>query len=171
MTGAATLQYAELVPGSEQHDGPGVASQAVDHANRRHRLAVAAEAAYGEAAQSQGQTMTDTTDDPGPASTQVHRRSGGYQALPNQLLNDARLSFRARGLLAYMLARPPSWTFSAERIRAEGTEGREAVAAALRELARAGYYRADRYQRPDGRFGMVTHVAESPDLLPPVGTE
>lgn len=113
--------------------------------------------------------MTDTTD-PGPASYVVHRRAGGYQALPNELLNDARLSFRARGLLAYMLARPPGWTFSAERIQADATEGREAVAAALRELTRAGYYRADRYQRPDGRFGMTTHVAEAPELLPPVGS-
>lgn len=102
--------------------------------------------------------------------TVVCRREGGYQALPNALLNDSRLSFRARGLLAYMLARPPGWKFSARRLQAETAEGRDAVAGALRELARFGYYRVDRYQGESGRFGMVTYVAESPDLLPPVGS-
>lgn len=111
--------------------------------------------------------MTDTPTDPAYV---VHRRAGGYTAMPNSAVTDERLSFRARGLLAYMLSRPPGWRFSAERIQAESpTEGRQAVAAGLRELSAAGYYRTERVKGSDGRFGMVTHVAESPDLLPPTG--
>jgi hypothetical protein len=90
---------------------------------------------------------------------------GGYVAFPNDTANDVRLSFRARGVLAYLLARPPGWRFAAARIASDGTEGREAVAAALRELAAAGYYRCHRVQTPGG-FRMVTEVAALPALMP-----
>lgn len=96
--------------------------------------------------------------------------SGGFVVLPNAAVNDPRLSFRARGLLAYMLARPPGWRYNAERLARETTEGRDAVSVALRELARLGYYRATRIRQPSGTFLMVTEVAATPDLLPPPDT-
>lgn len=92
--------------------------------------------------------------------------SGGYVVVPNSAINDERLSFRARGLLAYMLGRPPGWRFSAERLTNVTTDGRVGIRSALRELAHYGYYRAQRQQLPDGRIVMVTEVADTPDLLP-----
>lgn len=92
--------------------------------------------------------------------------TGGYVVLPNAAATDRRLSFRARGLLAYMLSRPPSWRFNADRLAAETEgEGREAVRTAMRELGRAGYYRCTRVQTHGG-FRMVTEVAALPELLP-----
>jgi hypothetical protein len=96
--------------------------------------------------------------------------SGGYVVMPNDAVNDRRLSFRARGLLAYMLGRPPGWSFSAKRLALEGLEGREAIAAAIRELSAMGYYRVERVNAGRGRFVMVTEVAARPDLMPPPGT-
>lgn len=94
--------------------------------------------------------------------------SGGFVVLPNEAVNDRRLSFRARGLLAYMLARPPGWRFHADRLAADtAAEGRDAVRTALRELSRLGYYRATRVRQPAGTFVMVTEVAATPELLPP----
>jgi hypothetical protein len=90
--------------------------------------------------------------------------------MPNEAVNDKRLSFRARGVLAYLLGRPPGWRFSAERICAEGTEGRDAVASALRELTEHGYYRWTKVRSSDGTFVTVTEVAATPDLMPPLPT-
>lgn len=94
--------------------------------------------------------------------------AGGYVVVPNSAVNDDRLSFRARGLLAYMLGRPPGWHFSAKRLSTGAyVEGREAVARALRELEVAGYYRCTRINAGGGRFRMVTEVAADPTLMPP----
>lgn len=95
--------------------------------------------------------------------------SGGYVVLPNAAATDKRLSFRARGLLAYMLSRPPSWRFNAERLARETDgEGREAVRTAMRELSTAGYYRCTRVQTPAG-FRMTTEVAALPEFMPQPG--
>lgn len=99
----------------------------------------------------------------GPTDHVVYR--GGYVVLPNGAVNDARLSLRARGLLAYMLAKPPNWSFNAERISRETVEGRDAIRAATRELVRCGYYRATKVQTHLG-FRTVTEVAALPELMP-----
>ena len=69
--------------------------------------------------------------------------------VPNRVARDKTLSFRARGLLAYMLACPPGWEFNSTNLAREAAEGRDAVRSALRELTDAGYYRTRR-KRVDG---------------------
>ena len=105
----------------------------------------------------------------------VHRRTG-YVHVPNDVALDDRLSYRALGLLLFMLSRPDGWAYSRDRLcrgpeldGAEGRprirggrEGREAVASALRELTAAGYYRAVRQQVERGRYVMVTEVTDTP---------
>lgn len=100
----------------------------------------------------------------GNKSTRVYK--GGYVVMPNATVNNADLSYRARGLLAYMLGRPPGWSFSADRLAKETPEGRDAIRTALRELARAGYYRTQRVRVGAGRVITLTEVADSPSLMP-----
>lgn len=101
-----------------------------------------------------------------------HVHGQGFVIMPNTSATDSRLSFRARGLLAYMLSRPPGWSFDAARMAAEGLEGRDAIRKALHELKALGYYRATRVRTDRGRFVTVTEVAATPEAMPralPVG--
>lgn len=99
------------------------------------------------------------------ASFKVH--NGGYVHVPNETINDARLSFKARGILVYMLGRPPEWRFSADRIASESkTDGRRAILNGLTELRTFGYYRVTRV-RVGSEFRMLTEVAATPALMPP----
>ncbi|MGW0731701.1 hypothetical protein [Streptomyces sp. NPDC002851] len=84
--------------------------------------------------------------------------STGYTVLPTATLEDARLSFRARGILAYLLAKPDSWKVRAETIANAGKEGVEAVRTALRELKDAGYYRVVTERLVDGTLHRITEV-------------
>ncbi|MFE2527454.1 hypothetical protein ACFXEL_24785 [Streptomyces sp. NPDC059382] len=84
--------------------------------------------------------------------------STGYTVLPTATLEDAHLSFRARGILAYLLAKPDTWKVAADRISKAGKEGVEAVRTALRELRDAGYYRVVTERREDGTFFKITEV-------------
>jgi len=96
------------------------------------------------------------------------RYTGGWVTLPNETVNDTRLSYRARGVLQYLLGRPPGWSFAADRIaRQSPTEGREAVLTALRELETHGYVRRRRIRNAEGQVATITEAAATPDLMPP----
>lgn len=73
--------------------------------------------------------------------TTIHRRklSEHFTVLPNQLLCDKRLSFKARGLLVMMLSKPENWRTNASWIEDQATEGREALQGAFKELETFGY--------------------------------
>jgi hypothetical protein len=85
-----------------------------------------------------------------------------FLILPRATVRDDRLSFRARGLLAFLADQPAGWDVRATWLETQGTEGREAIYSALRELRVAGYYRVERRRRPDGTFTMGTAVSKKP---------
>lgn len=62
-----------------------------------------------------------------------------FTKMPNKALEDRRLSYRAKGILAYLLGRPPQWINSVKDIQNQSTEGRDAIRAAMKELEQAGY--------------------------------
>lgn len=83
---------------------------------------------------------------------------------------DPRLSYRARGVLAAVLSRPQDWRTSAEQLAQEGTEGRDAIRAALDELVAAGYLRRERYRSSGGRvWGYEWDISDTPQVTPTVG--
>lgn len=85
----------------------------------------------------------------------IHRShlTQDYTVLPNALLRDKRLSFKARGLLVMMLSLPTNWECRTGWLEDQTTEGREAIKSALRELEEFGYATHSR-QEParDGKF-------------------
>lgn len=99
---------------------------------------------------------------------QIHRsrHARGFTVLPNTLLQDRRLSYTARGLLADLLSRPDGWSEDGRRMPDTSPQGRLAVAKALRELTALGYYRVDRVRRGDGTFVSEAHVYDTPQAAP-----
>lgn len=81
----------------------------------------------------------------------IHRTvlPNDFTSLPNRLLKDKRISFRARGVLAMMLAMPEDWQTYAEWIEEQGTEGREALQSAFKELEEFGYLSRQRILHPE----------------------
>jgi hypothetical protein len=67
-----------------------------------------------------------------------------FTQVPNELLYNPDISFKAKGLWAYMSAKPNGWNFSADRIAKETKEERKSILAGLRELLEAGYLTAKR---------------------------
>jgi hypothetical protein len=66
-------------------------------------------------------------------------RYSRFTNVPNEAIEDDRLSFRARGILVYLLSKPDTWDARSEQLIDAGREGREAIRAAMRELKEFGY--------------------------------
>lgn len=85
-----------------------------------------------------------------------------YTSIDRSALNDRRLTFRARGVLAYLLDKPDDWKTNADSIAAAGVEGREAVRRALRELEACGYLTRKKWRNPQGQWQSEWTVLERP---------
>ncbi|MFD7730924.1 hypothetical protein ACFV6F_11135 [Kitasatospora phosalacinea] len=92
----------------------------------------------------------------------AHARS--FTVLPNVMLQDRQLSYTARGLLADLLSRPDGWREDGRQMADSSPQGRKAIYKALKELARAGYYRVEKIKRDDGTIVSENHVFDTPQL-------
>lgn len=80
-------------------------------------------------------------------------KSGNYTTLDNGLIDDRRLSFRAKGLLITMLRMPDNWDFTLKGLVKLAKDGKDAVRTAMIELEDLGYVQRDPQEHDDsGRF-------------------
>ncbi|MFJ9952448.1 hypothetical protein [Kitasatospora sp. NPDC091207] len=100
----------------------------------------------------------------------VHRSAHvrHFTVLPNGLLQDRRLSYTARGLLAGLLSRPDGRREDGRQMADTSPQGRGAVRRALKELTDAGYYRVETVRLPNGTLRSEAHVYDSPQLRRPL---
>lgn len=71
--------------------------------------------------------------------------------LPRSLLRDARLTFGARGLFAFLWDLPEGWVLRLGHLVKMGPEGRDALRARLRELEQVGAVRIEAIRADGGR--------------------
>lgn len=91
----------------------------------------------------------------------VHK-TRDYSVIANAGLRDRRLSFAARGVLAYLLTKPDDWTVKSDDLVEQSPAGRDAIQGYLRELETYGYLVRERRRGEGGRYQWFTEVYESP---------
>ena len=93
-----------------------------------------------------------------------HPHETSYTVIQNATLCDSRLSWKARGLLAFLLSKPDGWTVIVTALVREAPDGKRAVMAGLDELEQAGYLqRLGPTRGAAGRFdGSESAVYEQP---------
>ena len=102
--------------------------------------------------------------------TQTIRRAARrhrFVIVDQAAVEDTRLSWAARGLLAYLLSRPDDWKVLVTDLKKRGNLGRDGIYALLRELRSAGYVRFERHRDAQGRMRGGTYiVSEVPAPVP-----
>ncbi|MEN8214769.1 MAG: hypothetical protein ABFS56_00005, partial [Pseudomonadota bacterium] len=81
-------------------------------------------------------------------------------------LEDITLSWRARGLLSYLLSRPDNWTIIINNLIKQSPDGRTTIRSSLKELEASGYLRLERVNGEKGYIKWVQVIYESPTLNP-----
>lgn len=90
------------------------------------------------------------------------RAKDKFTILQNAVLQDRRLSFKARGLLCLLLSMPDDWTVHTAWLQKAGPDGKDAVRGGLKELETVGYIRRVKRQDAAGRWSTTTYVYEEP---------
>lgn len=88
-----------------------------------------------------------------------------YTVIRNNTLRDSRLSFKARGLLAYLLSLPDDTSLDRRRLEGAGPDGAYAIRMALQELAAAGYLRHEKHQDERGLWRTGATLYEVPKAI------
>lgn len=97
----------------------------------------------------------------------IQKRENPYAQIDNRALNDSRLSWRARGILAYLLSKPDNWQVVIEDLIKQSPDGRDAVRSGMRELTKAGYLELVAKQDESGRMqGKEYILYETPKEMP-----
>ena len=101
------------------------------------------------------------------AVIRVHKTKN-YTVMANYHLRDKNLSFKAKGLMSFMLSLPDKWDYSITGLSMFGTDKIDSVRSALKELEKQGYVRAERVRDNKGMLrGTEYTVMEKPILENP----
>jgi hypothetical protein len=89
-----------------------------------------------------------------------------WVVIDQAVVRNRNLSYRARGVLTVLLSMPDNWSLTSEWLTAMGTEGRDAIRAALNELEEAGHMVRHKAQNEHGHWYTRWVVYEHPVYKP-----
>jgi len=101
------------------------------------------------------------------------RIDGPYTVIGNAAAQDAELSWKAKGLLIYLLSLPKNWNIRISELANHATDGYDSTKRAMDELLKSGYIkRGPRVRKPDGKLGDYVYLLsgvrdEMPNLEKP----
>lgn len=70
----------------------------------------------------------------------IRKRPNNFVMMDKTFLEDTRLSYKAKGLLAYLLSKPDDWKVIVGNLVNNSKDGKASVYAGLKELKECGYY-------------------------------
>jgi hypothetical protein len=93
------------------------------------------------------------------------KRENPYAQIDKTVLNDKRLSWKAKGLLAFLLSKPDNWEINIKNLIKQAKDGKEAIYSGIKELITFGYIvRVE--SRNKGRFAQIEYlIYENPQLV------
>lgn len=80
------------------------------------------------------------------------RKQRPFTAIDNEPINNKALSWKAKGLLLYLMSKPENWEVKVWQLKQASTDRRDSTEAGLKELIANGYIQRTRLQDTKGRF-------------------
>src|SRR5574344_2124353 len=94
-------------------------------------------------------------------------KTKNYSVMSNYHLQDKKLSFKAKGLLSFMLSLPDDWQFTIKGISKNSKESEKTVRTVLKELELNNYLVIQKKQNKFGRFIYEYFIYERPGTQKP----
>ncbi|POH18617.1 DnaD domain protein [Fructilactobacillus sanfranciscensis] len=87
-----------------------------------------------------------------------------YTVTDNQLIEDNRLSWKARGIFTYLWAQSDDWEFYEVEVTKHAPDGRDSLRTGLKELEKFGYLKRT-IKRDKGRFNKYDWILSDTPML------
>lgn len=94
-------------------------------------------------------------------------KNKNYSVMSNYHLKDKKLSFKAKGLLSFMLSLPEDWDYSINGLSSLSKESYKTIRTILKELESQKYLIIEKKQNDKGRFFYEYIIYEKPDTKNP----
>lgn len=92
-----------------------------------------------------------------------HSKQRDYTVMNNTFLRDDKLSWKAKGLFAYILSLPEDWKIYLSELQTHATDGETSLRSAIKELTDNGYIVQKRLKDDKGRWASyVYQIIENP---------
>lgn len=96
------------------------------------------------------------------------KKNYGFTQVPNAILRRTDLSWKAKGLIAYLLSLDEEWTVYKSDLKNRSTDGYDSMISGFEELVNAGYIKTITI-RKDGLFSNVEYIiSNEPEFLLPI---
>jgi hypothetical protein len=92
--------------------------------------------------------------------TFTNRIKANFTAIPNTILNDVNLSWKAKGIFSFLASKPDTWQFSMAYIVKQATGGKSSLQSGIKELEEAGYLRRERMYDENRQFKGYMYILE-----------
>ena len=87
-----------------------------------------------------------------------------FTSIHNKLINDSKISLKAKGIMLYMLSKPENWKYNPKEIAKNSKDGLDSVYSGIKELIEAGY--VSRVRHSDGTVDyFVFEDVEENDII------
>lgn len=94
----------------------------------------------------------------------MKNKDNPFVMIDRRPVDNAELSFKAKGILTYLMSRPDGWEVSVTDLVRHGTDGEASIRAGLKELRDAGHMKYTT-SRKEGRItGWLIEVYEVPNI-------
>ena len=82
----------------------------------------------------------------------LRKPTSDFTIIPNALLRDPTVSFKAKGLYALLFSKPDDWVYIEDALLKECLDGRDSFRSGLKELGEAGWIRKEQVRDKQGNF-------------------
>jgi hypothetical protein len=96
------------------------------------------------------------------------KKERSYTVVDNTFIRDERLSWKAKGLMTYLLSLPEDWKIYMKEIVNHSSDGEAGLRSAIKELTKYGYIKFERKRNKKGVFMQgIYKIIENPHLENP----
>ena len=92
-------------------------------------------------------------------------KNKNYTVMSNYHLRDKELSYKAKGLLSFMLSLPEDWDYSLNGLCVISKEGRDGIRSILKELQEQHYLEIEKVRGDKGYFEYNYLIYEMPHII------
>lgn len=96
----------------------------------------------------------------------VYKESGNFVTVHKNFIHDDNLSWKAKGILLYLLSRPDDWRIYETELNKHSSDGRDSLRTGIKELEQAGYIHRTRRRNEKGQLREYEYqVFEQPNQI------